>query len=91
MTFAEAVRLVKEEDALMTRPSWPLLRLIARGYPHKRLPHLWDVDNFDSGLSGWSSLYEARDADRAATDWMFYQSPEENWLDLEFEDPIPQP
>jgi len=44
----------------------------------------WIVDESDSLTSDGGGEYAPSDEDGAATDWMEYQPPAENWIDFEF-------
>lgn len=85
MTFDEAMKLVRTQNAMVTRPRWHILRAVRRGIAeYKGTFSDMKLDNHDGGTSGSGRPYEPTDEDRAATDWMIYQSPEENWVELTF-------
>jgi hypothetical protein len=85
MTFEEAMQLVRTRYAMVTRPTWNIfccLRFDVDG----SLAY-WKLDNCDGGWSGDGWPYEPTDQDRAATDWMLYQAPQNNWVELNFRQP----
>jgi hypothetical protein len=82
MTFDEAVELLHTRRAMVTRPEWSIfaaMRLDDDG----ELGY-WELDNCDGGCSGVGRPYKPTDEDRAASDWMLYQAPQENWVELDF-------
>lgn len=82
MTFGQAMQVART-DAMITRPSWNIFCAIA---PHAEDGSLffWKFDNCDGTFSGDGWPYKPTDEDRAATDWMIYQAPQENWVELDF-------
>jgi len=87
MTFDEAMRLVRARDALVTRPSWNIFCLLAinDSIDDEEKPiFFWRLDNCDGTLTGDGWPYNPTDEDRAATDWMSYQAPQDNWIELDF-------
>jgi hypothetical protein len=82
MTFDEAMRMVSTRHALVARPEWNIFHAIQRGTDGS----LWrfKLDNCEGGRSGDGWPYKPTDEDRAATDWIFYQPPDENWVELSF-------
>jgi hypothetical protein len=77
MTFAEAMQAVTK-GKLVTRPGWHILRVVVN-FERRDEGEVfdWELDNFDGFPSGGGSPYEPTEDDRAATDWMEYQVPEE--------------
>jgi hypothetical protein len=82
MTFEQAMRMARR-DAKVTRPSWGILRAVTLGGDGKSLDDMI-LDNTDGFRSGDGRPYAPTAEDRAATDWMLYQTPDENRVELDF-------
>jgi hypothetical protein len=82
MTFDEAMRLVRRQNAMVTRPAWNIFCCVRRSGDGSIT--FWRLDNCEGGLSGNGWPYKPTNEDRGATDWMFYQTPDENWVELDF-------
>ena len=82
MTFDQAMQVART-GAMITRPSWNIFCAIAS---HEEAGSLffWKLDNCDGTFSGDGWAPTPSDEDRAATDWMLYQAPQENWVELDF-------
>jgi len=81
MTFGEAVALSRSRSVMVTRPGWDIfggLRLDDGGEVW-----YWKLDNCDGGPSGSGWPYKPTDEDLAASDWIVYQAPQENWVELD--------
>jgi hypothetical protein len=85
MTFDEAMELMRTRNTFVTRPSWGIFNAIRRDDDGK----FWyfTFDNCDGYASGGAIPTDIPDEDRAATDWMLYETPDENWVELEFDRP----
>jgi hypothetical protein len=84
MRFDEAMNRARR-GAPVTRPNWGIFRAVIRIDPDDFGELLnWTFDNTEGTNSGTGSRYTPTDEDRAATDWMIYQNPEENWVELKF-------
>lgn len=87
MTFEEAMQLISSEPVMATRPCWNIFRGVRQ---YKAYPDGDDfiedfvLDNCDGDWGGSGHPYHPTDEDRSATDWMLYQSPQENWVELDF-------
>jgi hypothetical protein len=80
MTFEEAMDLARS-GAIVTRPGWDIFQgLIIRD----GAIFYWKLDNCDGVPTGNGWPCEPNDEDRAATDWMLYQAPQDNWVELNF-------
>jgi hypothetical protein len=77
MTFPEAMDAIAAGKKV-TRAGWGILRTLAREFDDKAVQH-YRLDNLDGTLTGTSADYVASNDDRAATDWMIYQPPEEEF------------
>lgn len=81
MTFDAAIELLRSRGVMVTRPGWNIFVAIRRnddgnlGY--------WELDNCDGGWSGSGSPYRPTNEDRIASDWMLYQPPQDNWIELD--------
>lgn len=84
MTFDEAMRIVRKEDEMVTRPGWGILRAVRRNFGFPGSVCNFKPDNTEGLGSGDGWPYKPTDEDRAATDWMYYQTPDENWVELDF-------
>lgn len=83
MTFHEAMRLVHtRDDAMVTRPAWDILRAVVLD-DERSLSDL-KLDNCDGNFTGVGKPFTPTDEDRTATDWMLYQAPQDNWVELYF-------
>ena len=82
MTFQEAMDLARTSDEMVTRTAWRIERAVVPRADDDL--HDMYLDNTEGGWSGSGTPYKPTDEDRAATDWMLYQTPEENWVDLCF-------
>lgn len=85
MTFDQAMEAARA-GTKVTRPSWDILCLIAMNdsIDDEEKPILfWKLDNYDGTFTGDGWPYNSTDEDRAATDWMLYQSPQDNWVELD--------
>lgn len=94
MTFDEAIRLVHTSDAMVARPNWNIFCAIITAGSGDAIRddaacdgslHYWTFDNCDGSRGGSGHPYHPDDEDRAATDWMVYQSPTENWIEPDFD------
>jgi hypothetical protein len=86
MTFDQAMDAVRA-GAKVTRPSWDILCLVAINVSiddEERPIFFWKLDNCDGTFSGDGWPYKPTDEDRASTDWMLYQRPQDNWVELDF-------
>lgn len=82
MTFEEAMELVQTKHDLVTRSSCNIffaLRHLSEGVV------LWELDNCDGIPPDSGRPYKPTQEDRDATDWMLYQKPQDNWVELEFD------
>ena len=86
MTFHQEAHAARTSEYGVTRPSWSLLRTVRRDSFNGPLRDYY-LDCYDGGGSGTSGSYTPTDEDRAATDWMFYQTPDDNWVELDFDVP----
>lgn len=94
MTFDDAMGLVRNEGVMVTRPSWSIFCAVRTSYPQRLLDDegsdeenpvmFWRLDNCDGVPSGNGWPFGPSDEDRAATDWMLYQRPQDNWVELDF-------
>jgi hypothetical protein len=82
MTFDEAIEQSRSRNIMVTRPSWNIFGGIRLDDDGKLW--YWKLDNCDGGPSGNGWPYKPTDEDRAASDWMLYQAPQENWVELDF-------
>src|ERR1700691_1589441 len=87
MTFDEAMRLIATKRVMVTRPSWNVFCAVRMDEHYLddtwvKEVHYWKLDNCDGNWSGDGWPYNPTDEDRAATDWMLYQAPQENWVEL---------
>jgi len=82
MTFDEAIGLVHTGNAMVTRPAWDIFCCLRLNYDGSL--GYWKLDNCDGGWSGHGWPHTPTDEDRAATDWMLYQAPQDNWVELNF-------
>jgi hypothetical protein len=82
MTFDQAMQVART-NAMVTRHSWDIFCAIT---PHEedRALFFWKLDNCDGTFSGNGWSYKPSAEDRAATDWMLYQAPQDNWVELDF-------
>jgi hypothetical protein len=81
MTFEEAMAKTRIGNAMVTRPAWNIFRAL-RLDDDQLLD--FTLDNCDGDPSGLGKPYKPTDDDRAARDWMLYQAPAENWIELHF-------
>jgi hypothetical protein len=81
MTFDEAVELVHSRRVMVTRPDWNIFCAI-RLDDDGNLGY-WELDNCDGGWSGVGRPYKPTEEERATADWMLYQAPQENWVELD--------
>jgi len=81
MTFDQAMQVART-NTMVTRPSWNIFCAIAPNEEEGTLL-FWKLDNCDGTFSGTGFPYKPTDEDRAATDWMFYQAPQDNWVELD--------
>jgi hypothetical protein len=81
MSFDVAVELMRSRGVMITRPGWNIFGAIRIDDDGE--PGYWKLDNCDGGISGDGWPYKPTDEDLAASDWMLYQSPQENWVELE--------
>jgi hypothetical protein len=86
MTFKEAMAKARNvnapiRNAMVTRSAWNIFRTIRLDDDHLMD---FELDNCDGDPSGSGSPYEPTDDDRAASDWMLYQAPDKNWIELYF-------
>jgi hypothetical protein len=82
MGFGEAIELLRSSSIMVTRSGWNIfggIRLDDDGNVW-----YWKLDNCDGGPSGSGWPYNPTDEDRAASDWMVYQAPQKNWVELGF-------
>ena len=91
MTFDEAMDLIAQEQVMVTRPSWGIFNALRMDEEYtdegtwiKTLGY-WRLDNTEGTYSGDGHPYHPTEEDRAAKDWMLYQTPEEHWVELEFD------
>ena len=89
MSFEQAMQLTQSGWTMVTRSHWDIFRAIYYGHfeHHNLSGRLIEVmrDQLDAGIIGHEKLYEPSDEDLAATDWMLYQRPDENWVELDFD------
>jgi hypothetical protein len=82
MSFDEAMELARSERASVTRPGWGIFNALM--YDDGDVLRYWRFDNCDGNPTGNGFPADISDEDRAATDWMLYQAPQDNWVDLRF-------
>ena len=81
MTFDEAMQLVLTRDRMVTRPTWDIFLAVRN---NEDSIFYWKFDNCDGDSSGTGWPYRPTEEDRSATDWMIYQAPQGNWVELDF-------
>ena len=91
MSFDQAMELARIERVAVTRPGWDIFLAVRieekyiTAEQHEEWCHYFRFDNCDGIPSGSGWPYRPSDDDRAATDWMLYQTPQDNWVDLKFD------
>jgi hypothetical protein len=83
MTFDEAIELSRSRSIMITRPGWDIFGGIRLDDDDGKVRY-WKLDNCDGFPSGEGWPYNPTDEDRAASDWMLYQAPQKNWVELGF-------
>ena len=81
MTFDEAIELSRSRTIMVTRPGWNIFGGIRLDDDNK--VWYWELDNCDGGPSGGGWPYNPTEEDRAASDWMPYRAPQENWVEFD--------
>jgi hypothetical protein len=83
MTFDEAIELARSRSIMVTRSGWNIFGGIRLDEDDGKVWY-WKLDNCDGFPSGGGWPYNPTDEDRAASDWMLYQAPQKNWVELGF-------
>ncbi len=88
------VELARSRSVMVTRPGWNIFGGLRLEFPVQDEEvndqneddgelFYWKLDNCDGGTSGCGWPYRPTDEDRTASDWILYQAPQENWVELD--------
>jgi len=81
MTFDEAMQVIRLGHLMVTRPNWNIFHAVR--FDEDGSVGYWVLDNGDGDWSGFGRPYHPTDEDRAASDWMRYQAPQECWVEFD--------